>query len=35
MRHNALRNLTFIKTTVARFAGTGSFLISYSNDQKK
>ena len=35
MRHNALRDLTLIKKTVAQFAGTGRFLIGYSNDQKE
>jgi hypothetical protein len=35
MRNNALRELALIKIIVARFVGTGSFLIRYSNGKGK
>jgi len=35
IRDNASRDLTLIKLTVARFVGTGSSLIRYSNGHTK
>jgi hypothetical protein len=35
MRINALHDLTLIKLIVARFVGTGGFLIRYSNFHTK
>jgi len=35
IRNNALHHFTLIKMTVARFVGTGGFLIRYSNGHRK
>jgi len=35
IHNNALRDLTLITLNVARFEGTGGFLISYANGHKK
>jgi hypothetical protein len=34
MRNNVLHVLTLIKLTVARFVGTGGFVIRYSNGKR-
>ena len=35
IRNNVVLDLTLIKTTVARFVGTGSFLVRYFDDDTK
>jgi len=35
IRNDALHDLTFIKITVARFVGTGGFIITHSNGHTK